>query len=96
MEPVRRALGTKQRIEYGSLLSLLEEDATALAGMFSAEQREFLGERVPRDPDHGHAIWSESDDPDAVAWKKNQLEHARRLAAQGLHDPDRLAAEIRD
>ena len=71
-------------------------DAAAIAERLTPEQREALGERIPRDPDHGFAMWSDDpDDPDVAAWKQRQVEHARHLAAQG-HSRAKLAAEIRE
>jgi len=48
---------------------------------------------APRPTPEGQAMWW--DDEDAVAWRKEQVERARRLAESG-GDLDRLAAEVRD
>jgi hypothetical protein len=42
--PVERTLGTRARIEYGALIQAIEEDATALAAAYSAEQKRQLGD----------------------------------------------------
>ncbi len=92
LEPMRRTLQTTARIDYAALLQVLEEDVTALAEAFSSEQKERLGVKVARSP-ISEAMWD--DDPDHVAWKKSELERARRLAEWHI-DPGAIASEIRD
>jgi hypothetical protein len=90
-EPVEKTLGTRARIEYEWLCRVLEKDVSALASAFSRDQKRRLGVAQPRTPVR-EAMWDS--DPDNVAWKKAELERARRLAE--WHDPALVAAEIRD
>ncbi|MEO5576784.1 MAG: hypothetical protein ABIR67_01575 [Gaiellaceae bacterium] len=89
--PVKKALGTNARVEYAALVQALNEDARAIAEAFSDAQKGQLGIAEPRSPEK-EALWD--DDPDNVAWKRRELERARQLAE--WHDPERLAAEVRD
>ncbi len=73
-EPVKKALGTDARIEYSALIAALEEDATALAEEFGAEQKRQLGIEDPRSP-ATEAMWDS--DPESVAWKQKELERLR-------------------
>jgi hypothetical protein len=91
-EPVKRTLGTEARIDYQSLLAALEADAAALAESFSSEQKRQLGEPDAATP-ATEAMWQS--DERSVAWAKEQLERARRLA-EWSHDPEVVAAEVRD
>jgi hypothetical protein len=73
------------------VLQALEEDANALTRVYSRDQQERLGIAGPRTP-LDEAMWD--NDPDHVEWKKQELERARKLAE--WHDPNKLAAEVRD
>ncbi|MBA2360786.1 MAG: hypothetical protein H0V79_07645 [Actinobacteria bacterium] len=90
-EPVERVLGTKALIQHSALLEVLQEDVAGLANSFGPEQKAKLGIHEPRTPLE-EAMWD--NDPEHLAWKRQELEHARRLAETGA-DPDRLAAELR-
>jgi hypothetical protein len=89
--PVERTLHTTARVEYGSVVSALEEDAKALADAHAEAVKERLGTAGPRTPLR-EAMWDS--DPDMQTFKREELERARRLAE--FHDPDKLAAEVRD
>jgi hypothetical protein len=82
-EPVKRTLGTKQRIEYAHLVALLEEDAEALAGAFHEDTRRQLGVVVRRSPEQ-EAMWWDSDDPDLQAYRAEQRERLQKLADEGF------------
>jgi hypothetical protein len=92
MEPVRRATGSTSRIEYAAIIALLEEDAGTLAEAFSRAQKEQLGIPEPRTP-LKEALWDS--DPANVAWKREELERARRLA-EWHPNPAEVAAEVRE
>ena len=72
--PVKKAIGSDARIEFSALVAALEEDATALAEAFGAEQKRQLGIEDPRTP-REDAMWDSS--PESVAWKKAELERLR-------------------
>jgi len=90
-EPVKRAFGTDARIEYAAVLQALEEDAGAIAEAFSSNQKAKLGIVEPRSPLR-EALWDS--DPENIAWKRAEFERARQLGE--WHDPELLAAEVRD
>ena len=90
--PVKDTLGTTARIEYRGVVAALEADAVALAEQLGPTVKERLG-LAPRPTPEDQAMWW--DDEDAAAWRKEQVERARRLAETG-GDPSRLAAEVRD
>ena len=92
LAPVKETLGTTARIEYRGVVAALEADAAALAEQLGPTVKERLG-LAPRPTPEQQAMWW--DDEDAVAWRKEQVERARRLAESG-GDPSRLAAEVRD
>jgi len=91
-EPVKETLGTTARVEYRGVVAALEADAAALAEQLGPTVKERLG-LAPRPTPEDRAMWW--DDEDAVAWRKEQVERARRLAEWST-DPGRLAAEVRD
>ncbi len=72
--PMKRALGTDARIEFTGLVAALEEDATAIAEAFGAEQKRQLGIEVPRTP-QTEAMWDS--DPDQIAWKQAEIKRLR-------------------
>jgi hypothetical protein len=74
------------------VVAALEADAAALAEQLGPTVKEPLC-LAPRPTPEDRAMWW--DDEDAVAWRKEQVERARRLAEWST-DPDRLAAEVRD
>jgi vacuolar-type H+-ATPase subunit H len=90
--PVKETLGTTARVEYRGMVAALEADAAALAEQLGPTVKERLG-LAPRPTPEDRAMWW--DDADAVAWRKEEVERARRLAEWST-DPDRLAAEVRD
>ncbi len=92
MAPVERTLSTRARIAYTNLIAVLGEDAAALAGTFSSEQREALGEPAARSPLHT-ALWDS--DPAMVEWKREELERARAIGEYAT-DLNRVADEARD
>lgn len=94
MEPVRLALNIRTMLPFAGLVALLKEDAAAIAGAFSPEQKLLLGEPAPSGPDRRGALWSDS--PEGIAYQAEQREHARRLAETGFHDAAQLAREVRD
>ncbi|HXH89411.1 MAG TPA: hypothetical protein VNI55_12495 [Gaiellaceae bacterium] len=73
-EPMKRALATDARIEFSGLIAALEEDATAIAEAFGAEQKRQLGIEVPRTP-QTEAMWE--NDPANIAWKQAELKRLR-------------------
>lgn len=91
-EPVERTLGTERRVEHAALLAALEEDATALADAFSPEQARQLGLEQARTP-LKVAMWD--DDPDHVAWKRQELERLREIA-QWSPTPHEVAVEAQE
>jgi len=72
--PMKRALGTDARIEFTGLVAALEEDATAIAEAFGAEQKRQLGIEVPRTP-QSEAMWE--NDPANIAWKQAEVKRLR-------------------
>jgi len=74
-EPIRRALAVDTRIAYSGIIAALEEDATAIAEVFGAEQKKQLGIEEPRSP-QSEAMWE--NDPDHIAWKRAELERLQR------------------
>jgi hypothetical protein len=91
-QPVKETLQTSARVEYRGMVAALEADAAALAEQLGPTVKERLG-LAPRPTPEDRAMWW--DDEDAVAWRKEQVERARRLAEWST-DPGRLAAEVRD
>jgi hypothetical protein len=89
--PIEKTLGTRSQVQYGTLCGALEEDASALADAFSRGQQEPLGIGPPPTL-LDRAMWW--DDPDHIAWRKAEVERARRLVESG-HDQSKLAAELR-
>ena len=85
---IATAPGTSAQVQFGALRGALEEDASALAGAFSREQREKLGTADPPTPLDRAMWWDES-----AAWRKAELERARELAKAG-HDSAKLADEV--
>jgi hypothetical protein len=88
-EPVERTLQTKARVDFSSVLAVLEADAKALAETHGEDTRRQLGIAGPRTPLR-EALWDS--DTDMIAWKKQGLERARQLAEFG--NSSQLAAEI--
>jgi len=90
-QPVERTLATTARVEFGSLLAALEEDASALEGTFAPGTAEKLG-TAPRPTPLAKAMWR--GDPDERAWAASELQRARQLAEYG--NVNALAAEVDD
>lgn len=80
LEPVRRTLGTKARLDYAAVLAALEEDANALAEAYAEPVKQALGTAKPADPTKVGKWWDDPNDHDLAAWKREQLERARQLA----------------
>jgi DNA repair exonuclease SbcCD ATPase subunit len=93
--PLKRSLNTTSLLDYAALLAALEEDANALAEAFAEPVKQALGTAKPADPTKAAKWWDDPNDTDLIEWKKQQLEHARRLAGWG-HSSDQLANEIRE
>ena len=91
LEPVKATLGTTNRLDYQSVVAALEADADALADRHHVQVLKALGTAPPRTP-LTEAMWTE--DEEHKAWAKQELERARKLAE--WHDPDKLAAEVRE
>jgi len=91
-EPVKRSLGTDARIEFSAVVQALVADADAIAEAFSATQKQQLGIEELRTPLE-MAMWD--NDPDHIAWKKQELQRARDLERWSA-DPLALADEARD
>jgi hypothetical protein len=90
-EPMQRTLETRAQVPFAGLLAALQEDAAAVAGAFSAEQKRQLGVPTKRTP-VDQAMWD--DDPDNIAWKKTEMQRAHELAQFG--NVERLGADVRD
>jgi hypothetical protein len=91
-EPVKQTLATTAQVEFRRVVAALEADAAALAEQLGPTVKERLG-LAPRPTPEDRALWW--DDEDAVAWRKEQVEKARRLAEWST-DPNRLATEVRE
>jgi hypothetical protein len=87
-EPVRRTLQTSERLDFGSVIAALEEDAAALASRFGPQTMQALGDAPSATP-VTETMWSS--DPRHKAWAKEPLENARQLAEYG--NPHQLARE---
>jgi hypothetical protein len=90
-QPTERTLGTRGRVEYQGLVGALEADADALAERFHPDVKKRLGTAPDANPTT-EAMW-DSEVP--AEWKRQQLEHARRVAEYAL-DPHAVADEARD
>ena len=91
--PVEQTLQTRARVEFGGAVAALQADADALADRYAEETQRRLGTAPPRTPTR-EAMWAE--DEDYQAWAKQERQRAIELAASGFHDPNKLAAELRE
>lgn len=91
-EPVERTLETKARIDFGRVVAALEADADALADKHHVQVQRALGTAPPRTP-LTDAMWV--GEPEYQEWQRAERDRTRKLAELG-HDPNKLAAEVRE
>jgi hypothetical protein len=92
-KPVEQTLQTSARVEFANVVAALEADAQALVSVYAEQVKAKLGNAEAQTP-LIRAMWSEDDA--YKDWAKQERQRAIDLANQGLHDPNRLAAELRD